>query len=613
MNCRNYTSKAPGVPLPASRFLLLVLTLLAWGCAAPGSAPPDGAEGPGRLEEPAAVDATEAAAPAPAPPPPEPRYRPFGADTLFELLVAELALRERALEPALAAYARQARETRDPGVVARAAQLAAYGDDARTASDLALLWAEVEPERPEARQGAAVALVRAGRLEEALAELVALRDLGGEARFSYLALNARDVDAQTREGLIDALGTLAADYPGDGQLVVARALLLEQAGRTEDARAALEALPLSALDDEGVLLRARLLEGSERLQEAIELLEATLAGRGDDDRLRYTLARMYVEADRLEDARAAFLRLLRSGENPEILLSLALLELETGHLEAAQGHLERLLATGRRRDAAQFYLGDLAERRGDVDAAVAAWSRIDPGYEFVRAQARAAALLLDAEGPPAVASYLARARDRHPDQAVPLRLVESQVLTDAGDERGALAVLDAALEAAPDEIDLLYARAMTAELVGDPAGLERDLRRVIELEPDNATALNALGYTFADRNERLDEARDLILQALELAPDEPAYIDSLGWVEYRLGNLDEAAALLADAFSRFPDDEVAAHLGEVHWARGDEDSARRAWRAGLELDPESGILASTIRRCLGEQALQTLRPDGADP
>ena len=158
-----------------------------------------------------------------------------------------------------------------------------------------------------------------------------------------------------------------------------------------------------------------------------------------------------------------------------------------------------------------------------------------------------------------------------------------------------------ALEQFPGDTNLLYTRAMLAEKRGDLNGLERDLRDIIAREPDNATALNALGYTLADRTSRYEEAKALIEQAHQLNPEDAATLDSLGWVNYRLGNLDEAERHLRAALARFPDHEVAAHLGEVLWVQGKQREAREVWASALEAKPDSPILRATIKRLTGSE------------
>jgi len=204
-------------------------------------------------------------------------------------------------------------------------------------------------------------------------------------------------------------------------------------------------------------------------------------------------------------------------------------------------------------------------------------------------------------------AYLDEQRRLHPGRAIPLWMLEARVLMDADAPEAAASVLDTAIEAHPGETDLLYARAMAHDAAADDADMIADLERIIELDPDDAMALNALGYTLADRNERLDEARALVEQALESDPEDPAFIDSLGWVEFRQGNHERAVELLRQAWTAFRDHEVAAHLGEALWVRGDREAAREVWARGLQLSQETDVLIETIERLLGAEGVEQLR------
>lgn len=536
------------------------------------------------------------------------RYRAFETETLYDLLVAELALRRGDLETAAQRYVRQARATRDPGVVASAARIAAMAGEQDEAGALARLWAELAPEDPRARQAAALALIRAGSFEDALDHLVALRELGSEADFGYLAVHAADIPEESREVLLRALSELAQRYPDDRDLAFARAVLLERSERPEEALAALAPLDPGQYGPDAALLRARLLDALGDPEAAADWLRSAIDRGGEAGRLRYMLARLLVELGRLDAARDQFERLLeRVGENSEILLSLSLISLEAGEPEAARGYLQRLLRAGGRSDAAHYYLGVSASEQGRAEEALDAWSRVDPGFEYERAQASAAALALSSGDSEALRDYLDEQRRQHPGRAIPLWMLEAQVLMDAGAPEAAAAALDAAIEAHPDETDLLYARALAHDSAGDEEGMIADLERIIELDPDDAMALNALGYTLADRDERLDEARELVERALESDPEDPAFIDSLGWVEFRQGNHDRAVELLRQAWAAFRDHEVAAHLGEALWVRGDREAARDVWARGLELSQETNVLIETIERLLGDDGVRQLR------
>ena len=537
------------------------------------------------------------------------RYRAFGTEALFDLLAAELALRRGDLDTAAQRYSRQARATRDPGVVASAARIAAMAGEREEAGDLARLWAELAPEEPRARQAAALALIRAGCFEEALDHLVALRELGSEADFGYLAVHAADIPDESREVLLRALAELAQRYPGDPDLAFARAVLLERSKRPEEALAALAPLEAGQYGPGATLLRARLLDALGEAAAAAEWLRAGIDRGGEVGRLRYMLARLLVEQGRLDGARAQFERLLeRVGENSEILLSLALISLEAGDPDAARDYLQRLLRAGGRPDAAHYYLGVTAREQGRTEAALDAWRRVGPGFEYERAQASAASLALSSGDPEVLRAYLDEQRRLHPERSIALWMLEAQVLMDAGEPGTAASALNAAIEAHPGETDLLYARAMAHDAAGDEEGMIADLERILELDPDDAMAQNALGYTLADRGERLDEARSLVERALAADPEDPAFIDSLGWVEFRQGNHDRAVELLRQAWTAFRNHEVAAHLGEALWVRGDREEAREIWVHGLDLSQETDVLIETIERLLGADGVEQLRP-----
>ncbi len=529
----------------------------------------------------------------------------FERDTLYELLVAELALRQGDLKAALKLYEKQARRTRDPGVIAHAVRLAALERDTALGLELAMLWVDVSPQDPNARQAAAVALIRDNALEEALAQLAELRAQAGAANFGYLALQAAAMDPEARTDLLAALAEVHSRFPDDSELAFARAVLLEQGRKPEAALALLEPLAARDLPREGVLLKGRLLERVGRRDDAIAWFGASIDAGDEQVRLRYARARMYMGSGDLAAAQRDFEALLaRVGDNPEILLSIALLAAEQENLGEARDYLERLIATGRRGDVAHYYLGELAQSEGDLDAAVAAFGEVAPGNEFRNAQLRASALLLQQAGPDGLAGYMQSQRARYPDEAALLWLLESGLLLEADAPAAALVVLDEALGAHPDDTELRYLRALTRKQFDDIDGLESDLRHILAREPRNAMALNALGYVLADRTDRFEEAKNLIEQALAKYPDEPAYIDSLGWVEYRLGNYERALELLERAYAAMPDHEIAAHLGEVLWVTGEREAALEVWREGLELDPDSAVLDETMRRLLGpERAL----------
>jgi tetratricopeptide (TPR) repeat protein len=254
-------------------------------------------------------------------------------------------------------------------------------------------------------------------------------------------------------------------------------------------------------------------------------------------------------------------------------------------------------------DSAHLNLGRIHEERDDPQSALAEYAQVGPGSDYLPAQLRQSDILIGNGNWAEAAKRLSQARDEQPDYAVQLYLIEAETLTSNNQPDRGWQVLSQALKQYPDDVNLLYTRAMLAEKRDDLAQMEKDLRTIIKREPENAMALNALGYTLSDRTTRYAEAKELIEKAHRLNPDDPAVLDSLGWVNYRLGNLDEAERLLRQALERFPDHEVAAHLGEVLWANGKQSEARKVWGKALEQQPDSPILRSTLRRLTGSETL----------
>lgn len=234
-----------------------------------------------------------------------------------------------------------------------------------------------------------------------------------------------------------------------------------------------------------------------------------------------------------------------------------------------------------------------------MDRAIREYRQVGSGYEYLPAQGRIASMLFEQGKEEEARNHLRSARAENPARFMELGMVEVQLLAERDRADAALELTDELVARDPANLDLLYFRAMTAEKFGHLDILERDLNRILEIDPQNADAMNALGYTLTDKTDRHDEALVLIQNALAIKPDEAAFIDSLGWVMYRLERFDEALVNLRRALDLFPNDEVAAHLGEVLWVVGQKAEASKVWDAALELKPDSEILKRVIQRFTG--------------
>ncbi|MBH3413257.1 tetratricopeptide repeat protein [Pseudomonas putida] len=531
-------------------------------------------------------------------------YGSFTQDTLYSLLVAELAGQRNRFDIALANYADQAEKTQDPGVSERAYRIAEYLGADEPALDSALIWAKNAPENLDAQRAAAIQLARAGRYDDSMTYMEKVLQGQGDTHFDFLALSAAETDQSTRDGLMQSFDRLLVKYPDNSQLVFGKALLLNQDGKAQQALDLLEAHPAQNGEIAPILLRARLLQALNRGPEALPLLRGAIRDNPDDKRLRLTYARTLVEQDRMADAKAEFLSLVQQyPDDDEARYSLALVCLEMKDWDEAEVYLRELIERDSNVDAARLNLGRIAEERHDPAGALREYALVGNGPDYLPAQLRQADILI-ANGRGTEASrLLAEAREAQPDYAVQLYLIESESYSNNNKDAQADQVLQQALKRYPDDLNLLYTRAMLAEKRNDLPLMEKDLRAIIAREPDNAMALNALGYTLADRTTRYDEAKALIDKAHQLTPDDPAVLDSMGWINYRLGHLEEAENYLRQAFARFPDHEVAAHLGEVLWTNGKRREARQVWAKGFEAQADSPILRKTLLRLTGSETL----------
>lgn len=334
-----------------------------------------------------------------------------------------------------------------------------------------------------------------------------------------------------------------------------------------------------------------------RSDEALPLLKAGIKEHPDDKRVRLAYARLLVEQNRLDDAKAEFAGLVQQfPDDDDLRFSLALVCLEAQAWDEARIYLEELVERDSHVDAAHFNLGRLAEEQKDTARALDEYAQVGPGNDFLPAQLRQTDVLLKAGRVDEAAQRLDKARSEQPDYGIQLYLIEAEALSNNDQQEKAWQAIQEGLKQYPEDLNLLYTRSMLAEKRNDLAQMEKDLRFVIAREPDNAMALNALGYTLADRTTRYGEARELILKAHKLNPDDPAILDSMGWINYRQGKLADAERYLRQALQRYPDHEVAAHLGEVLWAQGRQGDARAIWREYLDKQPDSDVLRRTIKR-----------------
>ncbi len=522
-------------------------------------------------------------------------------DILYDILVGEIAGQRGQLDTAIESLGRAAKKTRDPRLAERATRAAVYAKRYEDALLYAQLWVELRPKSQEAHETVASVLMELQRPSQAALHFESMVAIAADEKSQERAYRRVAAVLGRQKDRVAAIEVMRTLVDKDKENAHAHFALAYLAVRTDDldvaVQSATEALRLKPDWDEAALFKAGILISQKDNVRAQAFYEDYLADHRDSVKVRLNYARYLVDIKQWEKARSHFLQVLRdSPEDADALYAVGLLSLQTHRLDDAAKYLEAALKLRPENQQTRIYLGQVAEEKRDYTEAARWYNEVILGEHYFEAQTRLAVVIArqgDLEG---ARRRLHEIEARSDEQRVHLYLAEEQVLREAKRYKEAKTVLDGALEAIPADKDLLYARALIEEKLGLVELTERDLRLVLQQEPENAQALNALGYTLADRTERYDEALELIQRALALNPDDPFILDSMGWVQYRLGNNEEAIKYLKQALSIRNDAEISAHLGEVLWVTGDRKQARTIWNEALGDTPDSEILRGVIRK-----------------
>ena len=524
--------------------------------------------------------------------------KPFDEDSLYQILVADVALTRGQFKTALENYLVQARETRDAGIIRLTNSIAAHQGDAGAMLESAQLWVEVEPNETDAHRAALQAYAMYKRPFEALEQASWLYRNNNDLE-AFLAVTA--IDEGNKKALIPRLMEayralpLEPDQQATAELAVA--ILFRELGDLDSAVATSQYFLTLAPDNQrGLLLLAQLLHQQDRVAEASTLLADALQRQPDDRNLRLQYARFLTLQDRPQAILQFELLREQNADDQQINFLLGLLYLNQGDQELATSLFQQASRDPSMRADAQYHLATIAERNDDLTAALRHYQQVKFGRNYLGAASRATILLAKGYGIDQARAYLQTLRRQQPNQASELIQLESNLLVSNNQSDQAINLLSSGLQANPTDAKLLYARSMVAELQNNFALAEQDLRALLAQDADNPTALNALGYTMILHTDRSEEAYRLIKRAYLLNPGDPAIIDSMGWVLFVMGRAEEALPYLQKAMAILPDPEIAAHLGEVLWFLGDQQAALQAWQRGLAQSPNHPTIKSTMQR-----------------
>ncbi|MET0982091.1 MAG: tetratricopeptide repeat protein [Telluria sp.] len=525
---------------------------------------------------------------------------------LNQLLRAEFGFRNGDWQGPYLTMLSLAQQTRDPRLARRAAEMALAARQPEDTLAAVRQWRQLDPQSDEATQYYLGMVILSDNIADA-EDIFRKRlegtppDARGIVLYQVQQLLSRAKDKEAAGAMLERL---VAPYRNtvEGHVVLAQGLIVkgDKAGAQREAQAALALAPASEV---AVLTLA---QASDNEAQVRGILTNFIAAHPNAREVRAAYARMLVNDKRFEEARTEFLLLdKQQPDNVTTLYALGVLSTQLNDPSGAERYFTRFVdVLGRNpndeRDPSKalLILSQLAEERGDLKAAVDWLDKLPEGDEkaVFGVQLRRAQLLGKGGDVPAARRLLTSLKPADPAAQAQVAAAEAQVLRDAGQLEQAFTLMQAAAKRFPKNPDLLYDFALLAEKTGHLDVMEATLREVMRLAPDNHHAYNALGYSLAERNVRLEEARALIEKALSMAPEDPFIMDSMGWVLYRLGNLDAAEAHLRRAYGLRRDPEIAVHLGEVLWQKGMQADARNLWREARAKDPQNVTLRSTLAR-----------------
>ncbi len=520
---------------------------------------------------------------------------------LFRLLSADMAAQEQQYSWAADLYLLVAQESRDPRIAENATRMALFSRNDTAALAAGRLWVTLRPDDRTAREAAIAALIRNGDdqgVQEHLDYMLGHGAESSELLYQLVVSLVQHNQIQDIRTGYRAMVSLAKRHPNNPDALFALGYIAIHNNELAAARTALEAvLKQRPQQLEAMNLYARVLRMQDHPYEAAIYLAGVLKKFPDSVAVRLNYARLLVETRQLDDALEQYLWVVENQpRNEDAIFVAALLSMQLNALDQSQDLLHRLVDMGRRLDAANFYLGQLAEMLDQSDSAIDYYAAVESGEHFTDAQLSLAGLLARHGDVLLARANLDKLRLSNPADLNRIDALDGRILESDGQLDQALAVYESALVRAPQDRQLLISQAILADKLGQFEVVERNLVRVLGQRPDDVAALNSLGFSMSNHTTRYQEAYGYLERAVQLRPNSGAILDSMGWVLYKLGRLDESVDYLRRSLALFDDEEVSAHLGEVLWMRGEHEEARDVWKQALEKSPDGELVRDVMKR-----------------
>ncbi|MDX1915723.1 MAG: tetratricopeptide repeat protein [Methylophilus sp.] len=528
----------------------------------------------------------------------KPKITEANAEFVYKYLLGEIAGQRGEYLLAGQLFLDLAQQTRDPRLAERAAKTAAYAKQGALALKASTLWVELDPNSIEAQQAASQLLVASGNLKAAKPQIAKLLAKEDSRANGFLYLNTLLAKQQDKKEVLTLIQELAKPYPAFPEAHFAIAQAAYMAENLELSKAEL------AIADKyrpgwevGAQMQGQILF-KESPDKAIAFYKSFLQQHPNANDVRMAYAKVLVNQKKFQEAKPEFIKLADSAKGkPEISVVVGLLSLESDDPKMADQYFEQALKDHFKEPSQVYlYLGRSAEKQNNNMRAMMWYNKIEPGNFYLDGRISAASIIAKNQSVDAAITMLDAVDDLTPEQQVTVIQAENNLLTQAKRDQESFDLMQKAVSTFPDASELIYDYAMTAERVNKLDIMETELYRLIKIRPDFAPAYNALGYSFADRNIKLTEAKTLIETAFKLSPNDHYILDSLGWVYYRLGDLPNAASYLRKAYNVQADPEIAAHLGEVLWQQGQQEEAKKIWGQALKSFPENDTLLATTKK-----------------
>lgn len=522
---------------------------------------------------------------------------------IYRYLVGEVSGQRVDIGTSGAIFYDLARTERDARLAERAAKIAAYGNISNLAVPAIKLWAELDPESSEAQQAMTEVLIATGRIEDAKPYLSKLLEKEQTRAGGFLYLNTMLARNPDKEGILALIESLAAPYPDLAEAQFAIAQAAWAANHDETALAAInQTEKLRPNWDIAALLKGQILFTKDP-QAAIDYYYTFLKANPDANEVRVNLAKLLVSQKQYEAAKKEYPLIIQQAKNgpnknvADVTAVVGLLSFQSNDFIAAQNYFQEAIHSGFKDvDQLQLYLGQTAEKLNQDKSAIEFYKNVALGPHHLEAQINIAQVLARTESPQKAIDFLDEVENLNTEQQIVVIKTQAMILSRAKQNQEAFDLLDAAVKNLPNTPELVYDYALAAERLQKFDLMESELRRAIKFKPDFAAAYNALGYSFADRNIKIDEAIGLIQKGLELSPNDHYMLDSLGWAYYRKGDLEQAVQYLQQAYNINQDPEIAAHLGEVLWHKGRHEQAKKIWSDALTINPDNEVLIATANK-----------------